>query len=184
MAVNRTYLALLRGINVGGNNPIRMADLKVCFEQLGLGDVTTFIQSGNVVFTTAEADAARLAAKVEAGLSKRFCYESRVVIVSKAQLARAVERAPAGFGKKPDTFRYDVIFLRPPHTPPGVIVQVPTREGVDEVHAGTDVLYFSRLIARASQSRLAKIVALPVYKDMTIRNWATTTKLLALMNGR
>ena len=57
---------------------------------------------------------------------------------------------------------------------------IETKEGVDEAWAGKGVLYFSRLDAKASSSRLGKVVARPEYKQMTIRNWRTTTKLLAL----
>jgi len=58
---------------------------------------------------------------------------------------------------------------------------VSTKEGVDHAYKGKYVLYFSRLTSKASQSHLAKIIKLPVYQSMTIRNWNTTTKLLALM---
>jgi uncharacterized protein (DUF1697 family) len=61
---------------------------------------------------------------------------------------------------------------------------VSTKAGVDTAHAGKQALYFSRLIAKASQSHLTKIIGLPVYQNMTIRNWNTTTKLLALMEGK
>ena len=59
---------------------------------------------------------------------------------------------------------------------------VPTRPGVDEVDTGTGVLYVSRLISRASQSRLSKIVSSPIYPSITIRNWNTTTALLRMMD--
>lgn len=58
---------------------------------------------------------------------------------------------------------------------------VGVKEGVDTAHAGKTVLYFSRLISKAAQSHLSRIVGFPVYQFMTIRNWNTTTKLLALM---
>ena len=63
------YVALLRGINVGGNNIIRMTALKACFETLGFQDVSTYIQSGNVLFSTAESDTVKLTAKIETALS-------------------------------------------------------------------------------------------------------------------
>jgi len=175
------FLALLRGINVGGKNIIKMADLKVCFESLGLSDVLTYIQSGNVLFKSAEKDKAKLTKIIEAGLSTRFHYDARLVIVTGRQLKQAVEEAPRGFGKAPDKFRYDVIFLKEPLTPKEAMKSVSTKEGVDNAYAGKDVLYFSRLISKATQSHLTRIIGLPVYQSMTIRNWNTTTKLLALM---
>ena len=60
---------------------------------------------------------------------------------------------------------------------------MPAKPGVDQAHPGPGVLYFSRLIAKATSSRLGKVVALPIYKSMTIRNWNTTTKLLQLLDA-
>ena len=62
-----------------------------------------------------------------------------------------------------------------------VIAVVPTREGVDRAWTGPGVLYFERLDARAAQSRLSKIVSLPIYRSLTIRNWATTCRLLEML---
>ena len=177
------YLALLRGINVGGNNVIRMTDLKDCFERSGLTDVTTFIQSGNVVFTAKEGNASRLAAKIEKALSSRFSYSARVMLVTHAQLRRTVREAPKGFGSSPAKFRYNVIFLKEPLTAKEAMKSVSVRPGVDAAHAGKGVLYFSHLIARASQSRLSKLAGTPAYASMTIRNWNSTTRLLALMDS-
>jgi uncharacterized protein (DUF1697 family) len=178
------YLALLRGINVGGSNVIKMADLKACFEDMGFTKVATYIQSGNVLFKSAEKDKAKLTKKIEAGLSGRFGYEARLVVVSRQQLKQAVEEAPRGFGKAPDKFRYDVIFLKEPLTSKEAMKSISTKEGVDNAYTGKDVLYFSRLISKATQSHLTRIIGLPVYQSMTIRNWNTTTKLLALMEKR
>lgn len=175
------YLALLRGINVGGNNIIKMADLKACFEDMGFTEVVTFIQSGNILFRSAEKDKTKLTRKIEQGLSKRFSYKSRLVVVTYKELKQAVEGAPKGFGKESDKYRYDVIFLKAPLSPPEAMKNVSIKEGVDSAYAGKSVLYFSRLISKASQSYLTKTIKLPVYQNMTIRNWNTTTKLLALM---
>lgn len=175
------YLALLRGINVGGKNIIKMADLKACFESLGFSDVVTYIQSGNVLFKSTDRDKAKLTNRIEKELSKRFDYPSRLVTVTHEELKKTVHSAPRGFGGEPDKFRYDVIFLKEPLTPKEAMKSVSTKEGVDEAYAGERVLYFSRLISRAAQSRLTRIILLPIYQSMTIRNWNTTTKLLALM---
>ena len=178
------YLALLRGINVGGKNIIKMADLKACFENIGFTDVVTYIQSGNVLFKSAEKDKVKLINKIEKVLSERFNYKSRIVTVTHKQLKKVVEGAQRGFGKNADKYRYDVIFLKEPLTPNEAMKNVSAKEGVDNAYAGEYVLYFSRLIRKAAQSHLTKIITLPVYQNMTIRNWSTTTKLLALMEKR
>jgi uncharacterized protein (DUF1697 family) len=94
-----------------------------------------------------------------------------------------VQRAPEGFGKDPATYRYDVIFLKEPLTTAAAMKEVRTKAGVDEAHGGQGVVYFSRLIRKASQSQLSKLVSMPVYQSMTLRNWNTTTKLLQLMEA-
>ena len=178
------YLVLLRGINVGGKNIIKMADLKASFEAMGFSNVQTYIQSGNVLIESAEKDKDPLAARIESELSRRFNFEAKVVVISQKELAAIVKSAPKGFGEDDATFRYDVIFLKEPLTPKESMQSVKVREGVDTAHAGKQALYFSRLISRASQSYLTKIIGMPVYQNMTIRNWNTTTKLLALMEGQ
>ena len=124
------FVALLRGINVGGKNVIKMAELKACFESIGLSDVTTFIQSGNVLFATNERSIAKITEKVEEGLSKCFDYNSRVVIVSHEQLKNAVKHAPSEFGKKPAKYRYDVVFLRKPLSPAEAMKSVTAKDTV------------------------------------------------------
>jgi uncharacterized protein (DUF1697 family) len=177
------YLALLRGINVGGNNIIKMTDLKLCFENMGHIDVSTYIQSGNVLFKSDEKDKTRLTNKIEQMLSSRFNYSSCIVVVTHEQLRKNVKEAPEGFGKEPDKYRYDVIYVKEPLTPVEIMKNLRIRDEVDRSFAGESVLYFSRLISRASQSYLTKIMALPEYKKITIRNWNTTTQLLSLMEG-
>lgn len=176
------YVALLRGINVGGNNLIKMAALKACFEKEGLRDVATYIQSGNVLFGAQEAAPSKLASRIERALAAAFDYDANVILRTHAQMRAIVGRAPRGFGARPDDYRYDVIFLKAPLTANAASEHVVTTPGVDDARVGTGVLYFSRLSARASQSRLAKIVSSPIYKSITIRNWNTTTQLLRMMD--
>ncbi|MBE2253754.1 MAG: DUF1697 domain-containing protein [Myxococcus sp.] len=176
------WLALLRGINVGGNNVISMADLRACVEALGFADVTTFIQSGNVLFS-GPARQERVVKTLEAGLARRLGGEVKVVLLSPADLSRVVAEAPKGFGAAPDRYRYDVLFVRPTVSPAEVLAQVPTRPGVDAAWCGSRAVYFRRLTSRASQSRLSKLTQLSVYREVTLRNWNSTTRLAALLNA-
>jgi uncharacterized protein (DUF1697 family) len=178
------YLALLRGINVGGNNLIAMADLRAWFEEAGATHVATYIQSGNVLFEGGRMSADAWSNAAEAGLSSRFGYAARVVVRSEPELRAIVDEAPPDFGISPDEYRYDAIFLRPPLRAAEAIEQVPTRAGVDVVVAGDGVLYFSRLVANVTQSQISRLVGTPIYKEMTIRNWRTTTALLRLLDER
>jgi uncharacterized protein (DUF1697 family) len=177
------YVALLRGINVGGKNLIKMADLKACLEDHGLEDVATYIQSGNVVFGSGATGLTELTDRIEGVLAATFGYEASVVLRSRRQMRAIVDRAPAGFGDDPARYRYDVIFLKAPLTARSAMRRVPTKEGVDRAYEGSGVVYFSRLTSRAAQSRLSRVVSTPVYRNMTIRNWNTTTKLTRMLDG-
>jgi len=176
------YVALLRGINVGGNNLIKMVELKACFEAEGFGAVRTYIQSGNVLFDAPATGRAKLTRQVEAAIATAFAINAAALVRSKKELQEVVAGAPTRFGQHPG-YRYDVIFLKEPLKAAAALKEVPVREGVDEASAGKGVLYFSRLISRATQSRLSKIATLPMYKNLSIRNWNTTTKLLQLMQA-
>ncbi len=174
------YVALLRGINVGGNNIIKMADLKACFERMGFSDVATYIQSGNVAFATSETDEEVILKEIEKQLNITFNYHSPVVVLSQQHIAGVVTNSPKSFGTEPTLYKYDVLFLKIPLVANTAIKEIVWNEGVDIATAGDGVLYFSRLISGDSKSYLEKIVKLPIYKQMTIRNWNTTTKLVDL----
>jgi uncharacterized protein (DUF1697 family) len=176
------YLALLRGINVGGKNLVKMADLRTAVEAMEVDDVATYIASGNVLFRAPRQSREALAARIESDLTKRFDTELKVVLLTEALLREVVEGAPRGFGG--DDHLSDVVFVRKPLTAKRAFGLVELREGVDRAWQGSGVVYFSRLAARATSSRLNKVASLPEYKNMTIRSWSTTTKLLALVESR
>ncbi len=176
------YLILLRGINVGGNNIIKMADLKISLTNAGFSEVKTYIQSGNVILQSSLTKANTLM-KVEQYLAKDFSYSGLVFIFTKKELKHAIDEAPKGFGAKPEKFRYDVIFLEEQLSANQALQEIQTRDGVDTVHAGGKALYFSRLKGKEAQSFLSKIIKLPLYKHTTIRNWNTITKLMEMMKN-
>ncbi len=176
------YLALLRGINVGGKNPVPMAALREVFETAGHTEVSTYIQSGNVLFRSPQTGPA-LEREIEASLEERFGVPLVVVVRSLRQLRTVVEKAPPGFGTRADVFHSDVIFLRSPLTTAQAMTVVRKRDGVDEAWAANGVLYFQRLSAERTKSRMGQIIGTPEYKLMTIRSWKTTTKLLELLPG-
>ena len=177
------YVALLRGINVGGNNLIPMAGLREAFTEAGAIDVATYIQSGNVLFH-GDGDQDAWIRRLEAILPKRFGYRGRVALRSRRQLRAIVDGAPRGFGDDADTYRSDVLFLLGPSTAAQVAAQIRLRDGVDSMTTGNGVIYFERLVARASQSLLSKMASTPIYQEMTIRNWRTTTTLLRMLDER
>ena len=175
------HVALLRGINVGGKNLIKMQALRECFEAGGFEEVSTYIASGNVLFR-ATGSAATLEDRIEKMLGQAFPYEATVVVRSRTQMRSIVDKAPKPIGANTKTHMYDVVFLKKPLTASAALKQVPTRDEVDEAYAGPGVIYFSRLASMRTKSRLSRVASLPIYKQMTIRSWSTTTRLARLMD--
>jgi uncharacterized protein (DUF1697 family) len=179
--VAKRYVALLRGINVGGRNKVAMADLRAAFEGDRFEAVSTYIQSGNVLFRS-EAPAKSLEGRIEELLERRFGVPLVVVVRSHAQLRKVVTDAPRGFGTEPGTYHSDAVFLKAPLTAKQAMRVVEMRDGVDQAWPGDGVVYFARLSAKRVQSRMGRMIAKPEYKQMTIRSWTTTTKLLELLD--
>jgi uncharacterized protein (DUF1697 family) len=175
-------VALLRGINVGGRNKVPMAELRAAVEADGHTDVSTYIQSGNVLFSSS-APARSLEGRLESALEAALGIPLVVVVRSHRQLRSVVERAPEGFGAEPDRYHSDAVFLRAPLTPSRAMSVVQVREGVDTAWPGTGVLYFQRLSERRAQSRMGRMIGTSEYQLMTIRSWSTTTKLLDLLDA-
>ena len=110
-----THVALLRGINLGGHNKVAMADLREVVSSLGHGDVATYIQSGNVLFTTGETDTAKLAAALEAAIAERTGVRCRVLVLSRADLSQIARDNP--YQDEPNLRAVHVVFLPAEPTP-------------------------------------------------------------------
>ncbi len=174
------YLALFRGINVGGKNIIKMDVLKTIFEGLGFTGVKTYIQSGNVLFTSAKTDKISLAKKIKSGFREALNLELEIMIFTDQEIRQIVEQAPPGFGEN-DQFKYNVLYFMHPHKPSDSIKEIKVRDQVDTIHEGKFVIYASYAKSHAGRSYLPKIIELPVYKYITIRNWNTTKKLYSMI---
>ena len=113
------YVALLRGINVGGKNPIKMPALKACFEDAGLRGRRHLHPERQRGVRLAETRPAGLVSGSRRCSPRRFDYEASVAVRNRDQMRAVVERAPKGFGADPAKYRSDVIFLKPPLTAQG-----------------------------------------------------------------
>ncbi len=176
------YVALLRGINVGGKNVLPMASLKKCLQELGFSDVSTYIASGNVIFES-DKTPSEIKAQLEKALPESFRLDDelvKVLVLTRRQLQTVIDNKPKGFGEQPEKYHSDALFLMDIDSA-GVMPLFNPREGVDKVWAGDGVIYSQRLSSRRTKSRLSKIMGSPAYKSMTIRNWSTTTKLLDML---
>jgi uncharacterized protein (DUF1697 family) len=174
------YVALLRGINVGGKSIVRMADLKECVEGLGYDGVSTFIASGNVLFETAERDASKLESAIERALRRRFKLPITVVVRSRAEVARIVKAIPPDWIGN-GSLRVNVAFLRRAVGGRKLARELEPREGVDELVATKTALIWATRRDALTRSGMQKLIRGAAYKDMTVRNLNTTLKLNELL---
>ena len=177
-----TYVALLRGINVGNAKRVAMADLRALVEKLGYGDVRTLLNSGNIVFTGPGASAEDAAARIEAALSRRLGVLARVTVLTAAELAAAVSENPLG-DVATDPSRLLVAVLANPADRSRLKPLAKQDWAPEALAIGTRVAYLwcpGGVIA----SRVAKAVGRVLGDAATTRNWATVTKLLALSTDK
>jgi uncharacterized protein (DUF1697 family) len=174
------YAALLRGVNVGGNKKIAMADLRLLLTGLGHGEVATHLQSGNAVFTADSKDTTAVAAQIEAALAAKLGLVSRVTLRTGAQLAAIVAASPLPEAEQ-DPSHYLVQFLFDPLTAAdrSLIATVdPSDFGPENYRIGDGVLYF-QYVPDIAHSVLGIAFTKKVAKkiEMTGRNWNTVRKL-------
>jgi len=189
-----THVALLRGINVGGNKKVAMADLRAVVAELGHADVSTYINSGNVLFTPTGAageDVAAMARDMSEAIAAKLGVSSSVVIVTRDELAQVIAGTP--FSQEPDPRRVHVVFLSPPPAAPllakidAAVAAAAAKGARDSVRATGRVLYLHTpdgFGASAVSEATMKLVGAPKAGVVgTARNWATVNKLLALCDG-
>lgn len=174
-----TYVALLRGINVGGNNIIKMTELRAEFEKMGFQAVRTYIQSGNVIFESEEKNARKLEAVIEKRLSARFDYQCRVLVRSRKDLEAVIGKFPKIF--EDGKWKHNVIFLSPRIDSKKILTQIPSKEEIEVVTYAPGVIFWSAKAATITRSNLVKLSGKPQYQEMTVRNVNTTRKLLEKM---
>ncbi|HEY4032801.1 MAG TPA: DUF1697 domain-containing protein [Ktedonobacteraceae bacterium] len=177
------YVALLRAINVGGNNSIKMEQLRACFQAGGFGQVMTYIQSGNVIFESEDENKEKLTREIEERVSQTFNYTARIVVRSYTEIQKIVKGVPNDWNTRSD-LRCNVAFIKEPVTAKEAWQEILPKEGIDVVTIGHGVLYLSTLLSGLNKSALGKLVSKKIYQDMTIRNYTTTQKLLTLMEQK
>jgi len=174
------FVALLRGVNVGGNNMISMKSLKESFEAMGFTNVSTYINSGNIIFQSKEDDPRKLEKKIEQMLSSEYQLESKVVLRSLSELEKLVKALPQNWGDNSD-WRFNVIFLRHSIDSEKILDELPANSDIEEVLYRPGTLLWSVQASEANRSKFVKLSTRKSFKDMTVRNLNTTRKLYDLM---
>ena len=198
-----THVALLRGINVGGRNKVPMAELREVVTSLGHTGVTTYIQSGNVLFTTEETDTAELTSALEAAIAGKFGINPPVVVLSRDELARVLDDNPyrdepnpkfvhvAFLGTEPSQDLLDRIKAvesaaaakgsRDTITAIGPALYLHTPDGFGTSELSQALFRIIGPPGKAGAGGTGGVVPPGQHRvAATARNWATSTKLLSL----
>ncbi|WP_311079202.1 DUF1697 domain-containing protein [Paenibacillus polymyxa] len=174
------YIALLRGINVGGNNKIEMKKLKQTFEKAGMGHVTTYINSGNIIFSSQDRPNQELSLILEQEILKDFSLPIRVIVRNMKEIRSIMEALPNEWSN--DTLmKSDVMFLWDEINDISVLDKFPLKPGIGHVIYTTGAVLFSVSKEQVTKSGLTKLVGTKLYQQMTVRNVNTTRQIYKLM---
>lgn len=172
------YVALLRGINVGGNNKVEMSKLKLSFESLGFKNVSTYINSGNVIFETKATDQNKLSAKIEEVIEKDFGLSIRVVTRDERNIKKVCKKIPSDWINDKDN-KTDVMFLWSEFASKETIQLIATTK-VDSLLYVDGAIIWHLKKKDYSKSGINKFIGTDVYKNMTARNVNTVRKLVMM----
>ena len=177
------YVALLRGINVGGKNKINMKQLKETFENRGMVNAVTYINSGNVIFEDSEHSKAEIAEILEKGIHEDFSLEIKVLVLSLKEYDEIMKALPDHW-KNDQEMKSDVLFLWEEIDHESVLKKVTVKPEIDRVHYVPGALLWSVDKKDLTKSGSMKLPGTKFYKKMTVRNVNTARKLCDLMKSR
>lgn len=175
-----TWIALLRGINVGGNRRVPMADLRAALEALGLDAVQTYIVSGNVVFRSRRTDAVALTADIEAAIDRRFGFGVAVVLRTAAEMRAVLAGDPLPAGSAADPARRYAIFLSADPAPERLAAIDPADVAPDEFVASDRVIHAWYRNGLQESKLAGRLTDRGLGVTATARNWNTVRKLVEL----
>lgn len=174
------YVALLRGINVGGHGKVEMPRLKACFEAQGFKNVRTFTNLGNVLFDTNVRDRSRLVKKIEDAIEEEFGFRVAIVLRTPGEVARVAKAVPNSWVTD-QRMRCDVLFLWPDVDSRSVLKEVQSQPDVEDLKYVPGALVWRIDRSKVGKSKVRKVIGSKLYKNLTIRNINTVRKLNDLL---
>jgi uncharacterized protein (DUF1697 family) len=177
----QTYIAILRGINVGAQKKVLMAELKEVLKKLKLQDVTTYIQSGNVVFKSAEKlSNEEFAAKIEKAIAKHFKFEVPVLVRNAGEWKKAIAANPFPKNKKIDLAKVHVTFLSAVPEKSFVTELNKLSFGADEFHVNGKEVYLHTPGGYGETKLSNSFFEKKLKVTATTRNWRTVNTLMEM----
>ena len=176
----QSFVALIKGINVGGKNIIPMKDLKMIFQKLGLQNVMTYIQSGNVIFQSSNINLSELNGQITDEIKKSFGIEVQTFLLTKVEFKIAIEANPFPKADKSPKSLHLYFLDRKPHNPNKTLMLDVKKEGED-FKLIDNVCYFYAPEG-IGKSKLASKVEKLLGVSATARNWRTVNEIFMLLN--
>ena len=176
------WIALLRGINVGGNRKVDMKKLKAAFEAAGMIEVRTYINSGNVVFSTELRSRKTLCAKLEQAIQDRFGFEVDVLLRNAAEMRTIVKAIPKSWTNG-EEMKCDVLFLQEDADHPSLVDELKANPSIEDVVYTPGAVIWRIDRADVPKSLVPKALPNALAKRITARNCNTTRKLLELVDS-
>ncbi|UHA73215.1 DUF1697 domain-containing protein [Paenibacillus sp. 481] len=176
------YVALLRGINVGGKNKIDMKLLKTAFEEAGMENVVTYIHTGNIIFTTDEHSKMQLSHMLEEAIQTNFGLSIKVVIRSDEEFTQMMSSLPASWSND-QQMKSDVLFLWDEIDDESVLDRLVINPEVDTVKYVSGAILWSVDRNHVTKSGMMKLMGTKIYQQVTIRNVNTTRKIVELLQA-
>lgn len=175
------YIVLLRGVNVGGKNKVSMPELKTGFEEEGFIDVVTYINSGNIIFSSNIQDKDELIRISKSIIKSKFKLDIPVTILSSRELSEVLSKAPSWWDTGDKEIYNNAIFVIPPTSVEEVFSVVgEAKSEYEKVESHDNVIFWSAYLKTFNKTRWSKIASLSVNNSVTVRNANTTIKLLKL----
>ncbi|MCY9591041.1 DUF1697 domain-containing protein [Paenibacillus chitinolyticus] len=174
------YTALLRGINVGGNNKVDMKTLKKSFEQAGMKNVVTYINSGNIIFSTTSRSKNELAQILEKAIMDTFALQIKVLVLHLEDMKKVISVLPESWMNN-DKLRCDVLFLWKAINDESILDKLIFKPEIETVKYAPGAIIWAIDKINVNKGSLTKLVGTELYRQMTIRNLNTTRKIYQLM---
>ena len=175
------YLAILRGINVGGNNKVDMRDLSSALSGAGLNKVTTYINTGNIIFESANQTAKDLEQTIHDAILVKFNLDIKVLIKSRDQIRTVAQAIPITWVNNSE-MKCDVMFLWGGYDSETAVSSIQVNKDVDNIIYCSGALIWQIKRSDYSKSKMNKIIGTDIYKNLTARNCNTVRKILEKMD--
>lgn len=175
------YIALLRGVNVGGKSKLSMSMLKDTFICAGFSEVSTYINSGNIIFSDDCESVVEVKRKCENIIADKFGMKITVAVINSVDYKAALANAPDWWGIDTES-KHNAIFVIPPFSAQELVKQVgETKPEYEKSAVYGQVIFWSAPIKTFSHTRWANVVSTALYQNVTIRNANTAKKLVGLL---